>query len=189
MTTGKAELINGETGEVIEAETDLALLDNAGEIENATFDDLIDAGFTAVRKIKCGDPEFGGVAAYAGEIIGPGEPIEAALEGRNQDGTPYSSKSLLPTWIANPAKVVKRSNGVVEFIPQAKVTHILITPHQLNAECAQLFVKLKDREGNKVRRGFFAFRWDGKHAIKGGAKQLNMYSWREQIKVGDVAAE
>jgi hypothetical protein len=160
-------------------ETQALTLTDAGAIMPATFDDLINDGFSAVKTIKIGDPKLGGVMAYAGQLIAPGAPVTSSLP----DGKGGVIEGELPTWVCHPAVLTKGEGGKVIFTPQPAITHLVITPHQLNGFCASLYKRIiDDKTGVVLAIGLFATRWDGKESIKGGARSLNVFSWREKLE-------
>jgi hypothetical protein len=86
-------------------------------------DELISAeGFSIIDTLMIGDPTDGKVAAYCGEMVGPGEPVMVE--------TPDGKENTLPTWIFKPVT----KTGVA-----ANVTHVIPASHQVHAACARIY--------------------------------------------------
>jgi hypothetical protein len=181
----RTERVNEETGEVTEEETSLALSEPGGMMA-ATFDDLVNApGVSIVKTIKVGDPANGGIGAYAGAVVAPGEPVKTTLQVPGAGGQMVTIEGLLPTWSCHPVKLVKTDDGV-EWRVVPNVTHVIITPHQLNAALARILKRAEEVQSV----GLFAVRWNGKVSIKGGRQQINDFSVVEKYepKAGGEAA-
>jgi hypothetical protein len=146
------------------------------------MEDLFDAGFESVKTVKVGDPELGNLAAYFGEVVGPGKPVKSQVPGN--DGRMIESE--IPTWQVRPAKAEKLGDGSIRITATKQAVHNLVAAHQLNADLANLFAIAK-QEGGK---GMFAVRWNRKKSIKGGARNVNDFDFMQQIVIeaGDVSA-
>lgn len=156
-------------------ETALAMTER-GAMMPATFDDLVNApGVSVVKTIKVGDPALGGIAGYAGAIIGPGEPVETTLEVPGAGGEMVKIKGVLPTWQCRPVALRKEGDEVLWDVV-GNVTHVVITPHQMNAALTRIY-NTAEKQGAV---GKFAARWNGKKSIKAGRQQVNDYDVLEK---------
>jgi len=105
-------------------ETSSALVPGALENLDLNFAELLGDGFSESRVIKIGG-KAGQVGQYIGRIVGPGRDIEI-----KDDKT--GEVSMLPTWQFKP---VVATDGSV----QENVTHVLPSPHVLNAEFGRIW--------------------------------------------------
>jgi len=113
------------------SKTETALIPGTFDNLDLDFPGFLDDGFAESRVIKIGGKE-GQTPTYIGRLVGPGRDIEITDEKTGEIGR-------IPTWQFKP---VVRVDGTV----QENVTHVLPSPHVMNAEFGRIWDRCQ-REG------------------------------------------
>jgi hypothetical protein len=144
------------TSEIVRRDSMLAG-DDSGKIEIFSPEDFTALGFSEERTIKIGDPSLGGIAAYIGQLIGPGVDIDVVNNSTGEVGA-------IKTWQAHPLNLKTRQINT-------SITDRVISPHNLNQSWERIFKTATAQNKHAISGAV----WTGKIPLEGGKKMMNTF--------------